>query len=367
MKRFFKFILIVINIIVGTGLALSALSGLLNAAEHPRLVIAAMSFPIWAVLAIIVLLTDFFYLRAFCVFMAVCFGISLPMCFTVLPLNFERGKVPECLEDESWTLLSYNVANFQDLTGKYRNDINPTLTYILAVDPDVAVLAEGRWLTRVPSFHLEKPQLDSIYERFPYVIVGRDVTLLSKFPADTLHLYNFPNQLYNHSLAQSKVGGFVLDIHGKKTAIFGLHLKSLGLTSEDKNLYEEMTKGEVTSRSELAEIKNDVIAKIARANAQRAEHVNALIEDIDSLKFDNVIVCGDFNDTPGCYSLRRLEDIGLREVYPLVGNGYMLTYNKDRLYFQIDHVLFKGDMRPWSIRRGNLRVSDHYPLLTTFI
>lgn len=367
MIKLLKIILAAANLFIGLGMTGAALAGCLDAEVHPQLVIAGMSFPIWVPLAAICLIADFFALRKWCIWMAVCFAVSLPMVLTVWPVNPKVGAAAGTRKDSCWTLLSYNVSNFVDLTGEYVGDVNPAVQYVLQTDADVTVLSEGYWLTPVRQFHLYQSQIDSVYERYEYVIRGRDITLLSKFPADTLSLSNFPDQLYDGSLVYSKIGGFLVDIHGRKTAVIGMHLKSLGLTRDDKNLYEEFTRGEgLTSKMELTEAKKDLIGKIATANSQRAKHIRALIENLRGLDIEDIVICGDFNDTPGCFALRQLEKEGFREVYPLVGNGYMYTFNSDRLLFQIDHVLFRGNLRPIMMHRGNLRTSDHYPLLTVF-
>lgn len=368
MRRFKKISLTALNIVIGLGLLSAMLATLLNPQQCPRFVILVMTLPVLIPLGVVMLFVDFLWLRRWTLVMAACVALSLPLAFLLYPVNIPRGEVPERLKDESWTLMTYNITNYQDITGEYPNGRNPGIQYILSENADVVVLQEGHWLTEVPGFHLDREQLDAVHRQYPYVIVGRDITMLSKFPADTVPLSNFPGQLYDSSLLHSKVGCFVLDIYGRRTAIFGVHLKSLGLTPADKTAYEDVTKVEgLVSKTDMNEIEKDVVTKIADANVARATHIEALCSEIEALGYENTIVCGDFNDTPGCYALRKLSALGLREVYPLVGNGYMNTYNKDRLLFQIDHVLFRGCFRPWSMRRGNLRSSDHYPLITVFV
>lgn len=368
MRSLFKVIYLCINVCIGLGLIISVGTSLLDAREYPRLVIAAMTVPFWVIVSIILLFANFFIYRKATLWMAICLSFALPLAFTVMPLNIKRGEVPEELKKSEWTLLSYNICNFADITETFADDLNPGMSYILATDADVVVLPEGEYFFPLPMYHIRQPQLDSIRERYPYHFIGRDISLFSKFPAREIPLDSFPNQLYKRSSAHSKAAAYMVDINGEETAIFGLHLKSLGLTRDDKDLYEDFTRGQAfTSALEIKEAEDDIISKIAAANRERASQILALIDEIRRIDCKNVIVCGDFNDTPGCYSLRELEETGLREVYPLVGNGYMYTYNSDRLLFQIDHVLFKGDMRPWTMKRGNLRSSDHYPLLTTFV
>ncbi|MCH5219535.1 MAG: hypothetical protein J1F20_03105 [Muribaculaceae bacterium] len=368
MRKLIKLIFICLNIIVACGLICSAFSSLLNPASFPRLVIASMSLPVWVFAALCLVLLDFFVLRKWCIVMAVNVGITLPACFTVLPLNIPRFTAPPCEDGLSWSLLSYNISNFIDLTEKYDGDVNPGISYILSTNADVVVIPEGNMLNFSPYLHIGQSQLDSLSNLYPYIIRGNDLLLLSKFPATPIHLDNFPHHYLFGNGKRSRVAAYLLNINGVETALFGCHLQSLGLTQDDKNLYEEFTRGEgFTSKEELRTAKNDIIAKIGEANVERAIAVDALISSIDSVGISNAVVCGDFNDTPCCYALRRLQNIGFHEVYPLVGNGYMFTYNSDRLLFQIDHVLFRGEFFPWTMRRGSQRNSDHYPLLTTFI
>jgi orotate phosphoribosyltransferase len=57
----------------------------------------------------------------------------------------------------------------------------------------------------------------------------------------------------------------------------------------------------------------------------------------------------------------------LSDVY---GQNLTFTYNRNRLYFRIDHVLYRGALRAVNVRcehSGTGSHSDHYPLLTTFV
>lgn len=369
MRHLIKIAFVILNLLVGAALASSAIVTWLSAIDHPRLVIISMTAPVWIVLAAALLIFDFFFLRKWCIWQAICFGISLPLVFDIMPVNIPRGSVPERAKKGSWTLLNYNIVSYYDITGKYPGGINPAVSYILNSDADVVVLPEADDKIDRKGTCFTDSQMDSLKQRYPYRLAGSDITLMSKFPAKTIDLPGFPKQLYNRTKAESKAGAYELDINGKKTVIIGVHLQSLGLTRSDKNLYKEFTRGEgLTSKTELKEARKDLIGKVSKANLLRGLAINDICRFIDGLPKDvNVVVCGDFNDSPGCYSLRKLESIGLREVYPMVGHGYMYTYYKDRLFFQIDHVLFRGDLRPWSLKCDKLHSSDHFPNFTTFI
>lgn len=367
MSRLFKIIIGFINIIAGLGVVLSAVAGsLLDATEFPQIVIITMSFPIWAVTILPVMIINFFWSRKWCLWMAVCTAAALPMVFNVFPLNIPRGEVPDRLKDQAWTLLCYNTLNFNDLTGTYPGNRNPTVDYILERDADVVVLEEAYYLRNNPVTLITDSILAEVNAKYPYIFIGMDIAMLSKFPARVIPLSTFPNQIYEGIKPGSLVGAYSVDIHGKRTAIIDVHLSSLSLMENDKELFEDFTKG-IVKDGELKAMKQGILDKIIYANRMRAIHTRGLIKEIQRLGYDNVIVCGDFNDTPGSYPLRCLRDIGMTEVYPLVGNGYMNTFHADMMLVRIDHVLFKGDMLPWNMIRDKVPYSDHYPLYTTFV
>lgn len=44
----------------------------------------------------------------------------------------------------------------------------------------------------------------------------------------------------------------------------------------------------------------------------------------------------------------------------------MITYNKHLFWFHIDQILYRGAIRPLSVKKGSLKSSDHYPLTAEF-
>ncbi|MDE6368731.1 MAG: endonuclease/exonuclease/phosphatase family protein, partial [Muribaculaceae bacterium] len=151
----------------------------------------------------------------------------------------------------------------------------------------------------------------------------------------------------------------------QKVTIFNVHLQSFSLVPEDKEMFKKLTrlKG---SETEIAQMRSHLVNKIREAAPQRVLDTEELIKYIRKFGGPNVIVCGDFNDVPGSYPLRMLADEHLKEVYPEVGFGPMITYNANRFYFRIDHILYKGDLTPLSMKRGSVKSSDHYPVIATF-
>ena len=57
----------------------------------------------------------------------------------------------------------------------------------------------------------------------------------------------------------------------------------------------------------------------------------------------------------------------MRDAYTDSAFGPTITYIDSRFYFHIDQILYRGDMRAVGIERGNIKSSDHYPLIATFL
>lgn len=360
-------LLVLANIAAVAGLLLSGYAGMFDPREHNILPILGMTFPAWPPAALVLAAIDLMVPRWRLLSLAPAGAMlcTLPMITDVFPLHGDPGPVPMDKQSTAWTLMSYNTAMFVDQdTPPYPHGINPTVSYIIGADPDVAVLVETPFMQPVPWMHLTRQQNDTIHDRYPYIIVDEDITLLSKFPARPLPC-RFTG--YQGTPGAGHVSAWVVDVYGTKVTIFGLHLCSIGLTRDDKDLYRDLTRGQVDTNHELGQIKSELLKKLAVANAQRAQQVQQLQGMIRKYGGENTIVCGDFNDVPGCYALRRLEDMGFEQSWPRVGLGYMYTYNRERMYFSIDHILSRGLWQPWTMQRGDLTSSDHYPLTVTFV
>lgn len=113
-------------------------------------------------------------------------------------------------------------------------------------------------------------------------------------------------------------------------------------------------------------MKNSAIHKLNEAYRTRAIQVNQLREAADSIG-GNIIIAGDFNDVPLSYAIHCLKEAGFKEAYPSLAMGPGFTYHADRLYFRIDHILYRGTLKPVSLDIPKVNLSDHYPMIMTFL
>ena len=358
-RRLSSAVLAVVNIAVAIGLTASAYAGSINPIAHPTAPAVAMTFPIWLLGAVILLGVSLFVRVRLAAIIGLGIIASLPSILDYSPIH-----LPKHASDDgfTFTVMSYNVLGLQDQNDSYYGDINPTLSYILNQDPDIVCLQELSSLHTSPHLHVTASQIDSIHCQYPYVLIAsKSQAIFSKFPVEPIQI----GFKYSGESGSADMACFRAEIKGKKVTIFNIHLQSFSLVSEDKEMFTKLThlKG---SENEIAQMRSHLVNKIRAAGPQRVLDTEELIKYIRKFGGPNVIVCGDFNDVPGSYPLRLLADEHLKEVYPEVGFGPMITYNANRFYFRIDHILYRGDLRPLDMTRGSIKSSDHYPVTATF-
>lgn len=350
----------ILNIIIGLGLLASCYAGCVDPRLIPFAAVVAMAAPLMIIIAAVMLVIDLIWYRRRAIFLGICMLLCSGQILENFPVNFGSGKLSPEEKADSWTLLSYNTYMCRDVEGKYPDSTNRTVSQIIAADADVVCLFECYFIDTDPQNHISRSQADTVRSRYPYRVsddVGQ--TILSKYPLKPLQVSP------TNSRGLQRMIAYTVDIRGRRVALFLTHLQSMHMDNDDITMFSNVAG--MKERPHARAVKRQLIDKIEAASVRRAGQAEQLLRDIREFGGENVVVCGDFNDVPGSWSLRRLADAGLKEVYPEVGLGYMRTYNSNRMYFRIDHVLYRGNMRAVSMHRGDIPSSDHFPLLTTFL
>ncbi len=108
-------------------------------------------------------------------------------------------------------------------------------------------------------------------------------------------------------------------------------------------------------------------APVSPVLASRRDAQMAALASLVAGSPGDVIVAGDFNDTPFSRSFRRLlRTSGLANA--AAGRGYPATFPAawPPLWIPIDHCLYRGDLRVVTVRSGPDIGADHFPLVATF-
>ncbi|MCM1067560.1 MAG: endonuclease/exonuclease/phosphatase family protein [Muribaculaceae bacterium] len=294
--------------------------------------------------------------------LVICAGPALDYC----PLNFGTRKAPEGAP--TFTLLTFNAHQFvpphTNAIPKTKADNsapNPQMDYILSADADIVCLQEATYIcTDLGDNLISAAQLKAMHEKYPHILMAMsDILLMSKFPVEAIHLDANPENFPGGCLGCYRV---TLP-SGRIITIFDVHLHSMRLRADDKELYMSLTE---LHREDLGAVRDQLLRKLSSAAEGRTRDLIQLQRYIRLYGGPDVIIAGDFNDVSGCHTIRALADAGFRSVYPEVGLGPVITFNSDRLYFGIDHILYRGAFMPLSIEKGPRCGSDHYPLLATF-
>lgn len=351
---------ILITLIIGILLVITAYCGYVDPEKSAKFAIIGMVFPVMLALNVVALLV-WIIVRRWLVallpiaFMAVCYSAVI----TFSPINISFSN--EAPTDSSFTLLTYNVMNFEDLSN-HKGD-NSTLRYILDKNADFVVLQEGSAKIKMDKLDIIQSLMPELKNKYPYRETRmRDIVILSKHP------FTLDNEkiLSNYHLHATS---YKVNIKGNTLYIIGVHLESIRLTDNDKALYQEIT--DITKSSDnlneqkVENVKSTLLSKLSTAFKRRAVQAKDLRQYIDSIG-ENVILCGDFNDTPSSFAYNTIMGDDMNDAYRECALGPTITFHQNRFYFRIDHVLYKGNFEATSIERGNIKSSDHYPLYATF-
>ena len=354
---------VAVNSLAAIGLLVSAYSQRISPESWPSASIIAMSFGFWLMGAIALFAADLRWWKR----TAWIPGLAMLACVSqinsFMPLNLPHMRMSAAEKERSFSLLTYNVGAWIDNQGKEMS-FNRQMDFILAKNADIVCIQEAHFLAPTAENRLKQAQIDSMHTAYPYVMTqGNDFAILSKFPIEPINL-DFPAE----DFASGGMAAWRTKIDGKVLNIFSVHLRSFGLSEDEKGKYEDIVKLDARTRSELSQAKASILPKVAEAGVQRTQQIAYLQKYLQRYGGKNAIVAGDFNDTENSYGIYRLcSGSHMRQAYESAGFGPAHTFNANHLFFRIDHILYRGDMKAYSIRRYSTKASDHYPLKATFI
>lgn len=355
-----------LNLAVAMLTIFSAYGGTFNPEERVIASMAAMVLPLLLIAGIVLSAIDLLFDKRLILVIAAGWAVSLPSILVFSPLHFWKPALTEQQQKDSFTFLTYNVLHFWDFRGEDYPGVerNETLDYILSTDADVVNIQEYDVLDTKGPWKIKESQVDSLKTLYPYQYTDLDLkyALLSKYPFEQIELHT-PRE------ARLAMLGFKLNIKGHEIHLINVHLKSIGLTPEDKTLYKEAldlpaTKSEL--KRELKEVKSQLLSKLSEAFKIRTIQARAVRNIVDSIG-GPFIVAGDFNDIPNCYAVRTIKGKDMHDAYAEAAFGPTITYHGDKFYFRIDQILYRGPFKAVDIERGDISSSDHNPLLATFV
>ncbi len=358
-NRVLRLFAMLTSIVTGVLLFVTGYGGMVNPQDGAVWAVGAMLFPLVLGWSLFLLVVNVVWFRRAAIVTVISLAFSMSAILTFCPMHFFRPTVAEIERSDvaKFKLMTYNMLNLDDFSKGYCDleGGNPTIEYILRESPDIVVCQEGMPV-RAGKKNVTEDQCARLEAAYPYMHVNsRGMGIFSRFPVEVDLIRHEDQWLYD-------VNRYVVDLPGEKITIFNLHLQSLGLTAGDKELYHQLTSG---NAEDVGVIRTSLISKLTSALRKRAIQAQVVRSAVDSTA-GSVMVCGDFNDIPGCYAQRLILGDDLHDAYCEAGFGPAITYHADRFFFRIDHILYRGNMKPLRSWVGSNPSSDHFPLIAWF-
>ncbi|MCM1519681.1 MAG: endonuclease/exonuclease/phosphatase family protein [Lachnoclostridium sp.] len=361
-----KAVMTAVTVAVAFATIFSAYGGCFDPDEVPVAALAAMALPAILIAGLMLTLINCLISWKLALVIPVSWLVSLKPLLIFFPLNVSSPSVTPEQEAHSFTLMTYNVQHFDPYVQGADYKENPTVEFILSKKPDVVCLQEAQQVMRGDIPFISNSQYDSICAIYPYrtYITDRDCSIYSRYPIKRVDIKQpIPTKPCN-------VITYMLTVDSVDILLCDVHLRSIGLQPDDKQLYRELPshlRSENQIREEIREVKSQLVSKLATSFSARKLESEWLRNAIDSIGCPNVIVAGDFNDIPGCYAQRIIMDGDMTDAYARCAFGPRITYHDNWFYFRIDHILYRGDLEAVKIKRFTPQCSDHYPLMATFV
>lgn len=336
------------NIVVVLSMFLTGYCGVLDPTRFPLISVCGLAFPAFAVTTVAFLLFWAFLRPRYMVISVIGLLLSIDLMMDYIPVNTPKEHPEDALKVLSYNILATNPNNVPE------GEDNEILDYIISSGADIVCLQE--YPPAESTFHEQWKQL---HEKYPYSdTLSKDnkntIAVLSRYPLKDKQRIEFES-------AGNLAGAFHTTVKGKDITIINCHLETVGLTSDEKDNFHRIVKGN-SSRSEVKTESKLLAHKIADSMAKRAPQARAVAEYIHEHKDENIILCGDFNDHPLSYTHRKIAS-ELTDCYRKAGYlpGYSFSYAS--MYVRIDNIMCSETFTPYECKVDkSVSLSDHYPI-----
>ncbi|MFZ4454915.1 MAG: endonuclease/exonuclease/phosphatase family protein [Bacteroidales bacterium] len=352
-NQLFHAVILMGNLIVFLALIFATFSDRISPEKGMFFPYFGLLFPVFFILNLVFLFYWIIRLRKYVLLSLVGLLLSWHQFSVYFPMHKQDTPTPK----NAIKILSYNVREFNYINDTEDNP-NPTIQYILKQNADIVCLQEFGWSKN--DGYLDRKAIIRAFKGYPYFKFTQTsnthwhfsgLALFSKYPIISSHKLNY-SSLYNASAY------YCLKIGDRKVDLINNHLESNKFTTNDIGVYKKVFKDFNTNR--LEDFNSIIIRKMDQAFKYRAKQARVVAEEIKNCQHE-VIVVGDFNDSPISYAYHTISQ-NLDDAYVQTGFGPGISYNENRFYFRIDHILHSPTIKAYNCKVDRIRLSDHYPI-----
>jgi len=346
LKKFFKNIAVILNILAAFPLLLCIVVPSISPNTFWPLTFIGLGFLFWVILNILFII---YWLLGLNKWILLSVGVLL---INLSNLKHSFGTFKKVVITQTFGI---NVATLNtQLFGYFQeqNRADELISSLKEIDADVLCLQE---FLELDGFDLKyfKQKLGFEYAYFKVLNDGRKkgrfgMATFSKYPIQDTGYVEFDKYTGN-------MGTWVqLLVNEKSIKVFNVHLQSIRFSRKDYKIIQG-EEGEVKKEDAKALLKRIKIAATERAKQA------AVLKDALKDSKEPVLLCGDFNDPPVSYTYGQLAD-NLKDAYTQSAFGIETTYTGPFPAFRIDYILHHKD---WSASGyKSIQVNSDHKLVT---
>ncbi len=350
MRKFFRSILLIVNLLFVVLMLLSTLAGIIPPSKVWWVSILSYGyFPL--------LLTNVVFIIVWLCLSRWEFLISVAAIvvrFAFVPLFFQvGGTLAVEPDDNTLKVMTFNTHGFQGLDSDTLMCVDSGAVLFLHMldeeQPDVMCLQEcygGRKINLLDS-------LEARGYRHHYSARGTDaispIVLYSRYPLTQVYSMNKSSKFYVD-----------LKKNEHEVRICCVHLDSYQLDTSDLRSLEQLSHAQYDSIST-----HKLLRKFRETTRCHEQEWNEELDPLVKRTDIPIIIAGDFNDTPASFIYQRATKL-LSDSYVDQGRGFGTTYHGPYPAYRIDYLLHSNDIRTLSYKRLKTQISDHYPIVAQF-
>lgn len=254
-------------------------------------------------------------------------------------------------------VLSYNVCAF-GFVPHTATAPNPILQYIKSSGADIVCLQEALLSDHSWGPVSSRDLKGYLHELYPYRHIeraqasGTTLILLSKYPIEEAKRIPITSATNGAMIYRLRAGA-------RSLTVINAHLESFRLQRKHGEEYVRLAR-----EGDAFGLKHALGSKMGPSFRRRNVQANLLHRYITEAGRDDIIVCGDFNDTPISYTHHKVGE-GLQDAFVASGNGPGFTFVSGVFVVRIDHIFAGQSFVPeGAIVDRSIKTSDHYPIAT---
>lgn len=255
---------------------------------------------------------------------------------------------------EKIKIVTYNVFGFQCTSSKlFQREI---AEFLEKENADIVCFQEY-CETRC----IDRDSMKTLLKFMPYQVLFRTsgkadipygVAIFSRYPIIRAEAIPFNSKV-------NGAGWCDLRLPEDTIRLFNLHLQTTHFNQKIRKYLNLRTLGH---EKEAVNNSINVLQENFKRRALQTEKVRRII---DTTRYP-VIICGDFNDTPGSYTYHHLKG-KYKDGFKEAGEGYAYTFQGIKQLLRIDYIIYSKEFRGISYKSPSLVWSDHNPVLMDIV